>query len=89
MHGAAARRVGHRDVPDDIFAGAKMHGVAARRARARMARVTCSLRSRGIYAFGREHEPGAISLNQNSAHLCRSTNARRTRPKGRAQGRAR
>ena len=31
MHGAAARRVGHTEVPDDIFAGAEMHGAAARR----------------------------------------------------------
>ena len=30
----------------------------ARRARARTARVPCSLRRRGIYGFGREHESG-------------------------------
>ena len=44
-----------------IGAGAKMYARAAcaRRARARMARVPCSLRRRGIYVFGREHESGA------------------------------
>ena len=34
----------------------------ARRARARMVRVPCSLRRRGIYDFGREHESGTRSL---------------------------
>ncbi len=31
MHGSAARRVGHKEVPADIPAGAGMHGGAARR----------------------------------------------------------